>query len=133
MMRSVTAVAAAVLVSLVAGGCGSSPGGTHARVTQCPARALVLRPGTPVVPMTGEHAVMYALANRGPVPCTVHGYPQVVPLRGRPAAARFPGAPPGRPRFLPGRHTAPPLPFHYATGGGAYIPSSKPATVVLAH
>jgi Protein of unknown function (DUF4232) len=111
MMRSVTAVAAAVLVSLVAGGCGSSPGGTHARVTQCPARALVLRPGTPAVPMTGEHAVMYALANRGPVTCTVHGYPQVV-LYGANGDV---------------------LPFHYATGGGAYITSSKPATVVLTH
>ena len=111
MMRSVTAVAAAVLVSLVAGGCGSSPGGTPARVTQCPARALVLRPGTPVVPMTGEHAVMYALANRGPVTCTVRGYPQVV-LYGANGDV---------------------LPFHYATGGGPYVTSSKPATVMLAH
>jgi hypothetical protein len=111
MMRSVTAVAVAVLVSLAAGGCGSSPGGTHARVTRCPARALVLRPGRPVVPMTGEHAVIYALANRGPVTCTVHGYPQVV-LYGANGDV---------------------LPFHYATGGGAYVTSGKPVTVVLAH
>jgi hypothetical protein len=111
-MRSVTSVAAAALVSLVAGGCGSSPGGTrHAPSAQCPASALVLRPGTPVVPMTGEHAVMYALANRGPVTCTVRGYPQVV-LYGADGEV---------------------LPFHYATGGGAYVTSSKPATVVLAH
>jgi len=27
--------------------------------------------------MTDEHAVVYALANRGPVTCTVHGCPQV--------------------------------------------------------
>jgi hypothetical protein len=43
MVRSVTAVAVAVLVSLAAGGCGRSPGGTHTRVTQCPARALAQR------------------------------------------------------------------------------------------
>ena len=108
MMRSVTAVAAAVLVSLAAGGCGS-PGGTHARVMQCPARALVLRPGTPVAPMTGEHAVMYALANRGPVTCTVHGYPQAVLYDANGDV----------------------LPFRYATGGGAYVTSGKPVTVVL--
>jgi hypothetical protein len=42
MMRSVTAVAVAVLVSLAAGGCGSSPGGTarsrhsHARRVRWP-------------------------------------------------------------------------------------------------
>lgn len=76
-----------------------------------PASALVLQPGTPVVPMTGEHAVIYALANRGPVTCTVRGYPQAV-LYGAGGGA---------------------LPFHYAAGGGAYVTSSKPATVVLAH
>ena len=109
MMRSVTALATAVLVSLAAGGCGS-PGRTPARVTPCPARALVLRPGTPVVPMTGEHAVIYALANRGPATCMVHGYPQVV-LYGADGVV---------------------LPFRYATGGGAYVTSSKPVTVVIA-
>ena len=112
MMRPVTAAAAAALISLVAGGCGNGPGGTHhAHVTQCPARALVLHPGTFVVPMTGEHAVMYALTNRSPVTCTVHGYPQVVLYDANGRA----------------------LPFHYATGGGAYVTSSKPVTVVLAH
>lgn len=50
-MRSVTALAAVVLVSLVADGCARGPGGTrHARVTQCPARTLVLHPGTPWCP-----------------------------------------------------------------------------------
>jgi hypothetical protein len=111
-MRSVKAVVAAALVPLVAGGCGTGPGGTrHAPPAQCPASALVLQPGTPVVPMTGEHAVMYALANRGPVTCTVRGYPQAV-LYGPNGGV---------------------LPFHYATGGGAYVTSSKPPTVVLAH
>src|SRR6266700_2671521 len=52
-----------------------------------------------------------ALANRGPVTCTVHGYPQVV-LYGANGDV---------------------LPFHYATGGGAYVTSGKPVTVVLAH
>jgi Domain of unknown function (DUF4232) len=110
MMRSIAA--AAVLVSLAAGGCGSGPGGTrHARVTRCPAQALVLRPGTPVVPMTGEHAVMYTLTNRGPATCTVHGYPQAVLYDANGDA----------------------LPFRYATGGGAYVTSGKPVSVVLAH
>jgi hypothetical protein len=61
--------------------------------------------------MTGEHAAIYALANRGPVTCTVHGYPQVV-LYGANGDV---------------------LPFRYATGGGAYVTSGKPVTVVLAH
>jgi hypothetical protein len=109
MMRSVTAVAAVVLVPLVAGGCGSGP--SHARVTQCPATALIVQPGTPVVPMTGEHAVMYALTNRGPVTCTVRGFPQVVLYDANGGV----------------------LPFHYAAGGGAYVTAGKPVTVVLAH
>lgn len=111
-MRSVTAVAAVMLVSLVAGGCGNGPGpARHVSVTQCPAGALVLQPGTPVVPMTGEHAVMYALTNRGPVTCTVRGYPQVVLYDA----------------------SGDVLPFRYAAGGGAYVTSTKPVTVVLAH
>lgn len=111
-MRSVYAVVAAALVPLIAGGCGPGPAATrHAPPAPCPASALVLQPGTPVVPMTGEHAVMYALANRGPVTCTVSGYPQAV-LYGANGDV---------------------LPFRYATGGGAYVTSSKPVTVVLAH
>lgn len=54
---------------------------------------------------------MYSLANRGPVTCTVRGYPQVV-LYDTSGGV---------------------LPFHYATGGGAYVTSAKPGTVVLAH
>jgi hypothetical protein len=38
----------------------------EAEVSRCPARELVLRPGTFVVPMTGEHAVMYALTKVEP-------------------------------------------------------------------
>jgi Protein of unknown function (DUF4232) len=41
-------------------------------------RQTVLRPGAGVVPMTGEHAVLYGLTNRGSVPCTLDGYPAVV-------------------------------------------------------
>jgi len=133
MRRSVQA--AAVLMALVAGGCGGSAGPMHralpapsghrassaagsaarpatagAEAPRCPARALVLRPGAFVVAMTGEHAVMYALTNRGPVACTVSGYPKVVLYDAGGAA----------------------LPFRYAEGGGAYVTSRKPVTVVLA-
>ena len=132
MRRSVKAVA--VLVALVAGGCGggtdvmhrarpapagqrpsSGAGGaarpaTETGVPRCAARALVLRPGAFVVPMTGEHAVMYALTNRGAVTCALSGYPKVVLYDAEGVA----------------------LPFRYARGGGAYVTSRKPVTVVLA-
>ena len=133
MRRSVKAMA--VLVVLVAGGCGGGTGVVHrarpapagqrpssaaggaARsatagtgIPQCAARALVLRPGGFVVPMTGEHAVMFALTNRGPVTCTLSGYPQVVLYDAGGAA----------------------LPFRYASGGGAYVTSRQPAPVALA-
>ena len=58
MRRSVKATAAAVIVALTAGGCGSSTGTAHragpaeAEVSRCLARTLVLRPGTFVVAMT---------------------------------------------------------------------------------
>ena len=116
MRRSVMATAAAVLVALTASGCGSSTGAAHragpaeAEVSRCPARALALRPGAFVVPMTGEHAVMYALTNRGAVTCALFGYPKVVLYDAEGA----------------------PLPFRYARGGGAYVTSRKPANVVLA-
>jgi hypothetical protein len=125
MRRSVTAIAAAVAVVLMAGGCGSGTGVAHRAVTpvhttrpvtagtgypRCPERALVLRPGAFVVPMTGEHAAMYALTNRGPVTCTLSGYPQVVLYDAGGAA----------------------LPFRYARGGGAYVTSRPPVTVRLA-
>jgi Protein of unknown function (DUF4232) len=143
MRQSVTAMA--VLVALVAGGCGggtgvahrarpasaeqrpSSAAGAAARpatetgVPRCAARALVLRPGAFVVPMTGEHAVMFALTNRGPVACTLSGYPQVVLYDAGGAALPF--------RYARGGA----LPFHYASGGGAYVTSRKPAPVALAH
>ena len=123
MRRSVTAIAAAAV--LMAGGCGSGTGSARragpaqaarpatARTgfPRCPAQALVLRPGAFVVPMTGEHAVMYALANRGAVTCTLSGYPQVVLYDAEGAA----------------------LPFRYARGGGAYVTSHKPVTVILTH
>jgi Protein of unknown function (DUF4232) len=116
MRRSVKATAAAVLVALTAGGCGSSTGTAHgagpaeAEVSWCPARALALRPGAFVVTMTGEHAVMYALTNRGPVTCALSGYPKVVLYDAEGVE----------------------LPFRYVRGGGAYVTSRKPVTVVLA-
>jgi len=128
-MRRFVAVIAAAALATLAGGCSSSTGArpasagqrtsspaggarsatAEAGVPQCAARALVLRPGAFVVPMTGEHAEIYALANRGPVTCTLSGYPQVVLYDAADAA----------------------LPFRYVMGGGAYVTSRGPVTVVL--
>ena len=109
-MRRFT-IAVAVMASFAAG-CTSSPGSApHGHLAQCAAHALVLRPAAPVPPMTGEHAVLYTLANRGPAACTVRGYPQVTLYDARGRA----------------------LPFRYANGGGAYVTARKPVTVVLAH
>ena len=109
-MRRLT-LAVAVMASFAAG-CTSSPGSApHGHLARCAAHALVLRPAAPVPPMTGEHAVLYTLANRGPAACTVRGYPQVALYDAR------------------GRV----LPFRYTDGGGAYVTARKPVTVVLAH
>ena len=116
-MRSLQAVAASALASLAVVGCAGA-GGAHlasaapaarptsktasvpqsAQAIRCRARALGLRPGAYVSPMTGEHAVMYALTNRGSVTCTLDGYPQVVLYSTQGVA----------------------LPFRYTKGGGAY-------------
>ena len=116
MSRSAKAMLAAAAVPLIIAGCSSGIGtAQHARaairIGRCPGRALVLHPGTYVSPMTGEHAVMYALTNRGPAACTLEGYPRVV-------LTDVTGAV---------------LPFRYAKGGGAYVTSARPVTVVLAH
>jgi hypothetical protein len=110
------AVLAAAAVPLMIAGCSSGIGtAPHApaaiRIGRCPGRALVLHPGTYVSPMTGEHAAMYALTNRGPAACTLKGYPQVVLTDATGAV----------------------LPFRYANGGGPYVTSARPVTVVLAH
>ena len=39
--------------------------------------------------MTGEHAVLYGLANRGPVSCLLDGYPSVVLYDASGATLRF--------------------------------------------
>ena len=110
-MRRFAGVLIGATVATAAGCAGTSaPASTgHGRLAACAAHALVLRPGTGVVPMTGEHAVLYALANRGGQTCTVRGYPQVTLYD---ADGRL-------------------LHFRYADGGGAYVTSRKPATVVL--
>ncbi len=106
-----TTFAVVVLVSSAAGCASSTPAdGGHGHRGPCAASALVLRAGTPVSPMTGEHAVSYALANRGQVACTVRGYPRITLFDARGQA----------------------LPFRYADGGGAYVTSRRPVTVVLA-
>jgi hypothetical protein len=84
--------------------------GHHIAPTACAADALVLGTGPRVVPMTGEHAELYTLTNRGPRTCTVRGYPRVT-------------------LYADGGHA---LPFRYADGGGPYVTSAKPATVQLA-
>jgi hypothetical protein len=134
-MRSLKATVAFALVPLVAAACGgravsahpagaaaavrptstraagtSRPAVTSSLARRCPARALILRPGPQVSPMTGEHAVLYALRNRGSVSCTLDGYPQVVLYDAKGAA----------------------LPLHYTKGGGEYVTSKKPATVIVA-
>jgi len=126
MMRTMTAAATTAILLLLpvaTGGCDSTPAhnvttrtattrtatDSTARVKQCPAAALVLRPGAAVVAMTGEHAAMYTLTNRGPVTCTVRGYPRVLLYDASGAM----------------------LPFRYAAGGGSYVTASKPVTVVL--
>jgi hypothetical protein len=116
MSRAAKAVLAAAAVPLLIAGCSSGIGAAQhpraaIRVGRCPGRALVLHPGTYVSPMTGEHAVMYALTNRGPAACTLQGYPQVVLTDATGAV----------------------LPFRYAQGGGAYVTPARPVTVVLAH
>ena len=88
MGRSVRAVAAAVataaLVPLAAAGCGSGadmasrPRPRLGRGRAVRGRGPLLRRGGFVVPMTGEHAVIYTLTNRGPVTCALSGYPKVV-------------------------------------------------------
>ena len=116
MSRAARAVLAAAAVPLMIAGCSGGTGAAqHARaairIGRCPGRALVLHPGTYVSPMTGEHAAMYALTNRGLATCTLKGYPQVVLTDATGAV----------------------LPFRYAKGGGAYVTSAGPVTVVLAH
>jgi hypothetical protein len=116
MSRSAKATLAAAAVLVMIAGCSSGIGAAqHARaairIGRCPAWALVLHPGTYVSPATGEHAVMYALTNRGPAACTLKGYPRVVLTEATGAV----------------------LPFRYAKGGGAYVTSARPVTVVLAH
>jgi Domain of unknown function (DUF4232) len=104
------AVACALLVSFAAGCAGSQPAGLHEHSARCAARVLALRAGARVVPMTGEHAVLYAVRNRGPRACTVRGYAQITLFD---ASGRA-------------------LPFRYADGGGTYVTSRQPATVLLA-
>ena len=101
-MRRFT-IAVAVMASFAAGCAGSPASAPHGHLARCPAHALVLRPGAPVSPMTGEHAVLYTLANRGPAACTVRGYPQVslYDVWGRV------------------------LPFRYAAGGGLTSPPAS--------
>ena len=78
MSRSAKAVLAAAAVPFIIAGCGSGIGTAQhtraaVRIGRCTGRALVLHPGIFVSPMTGEHAVMYALTNRGPTAFTMTG------------------------------------------------------------
>lgn len=110
MKRFTQALTWAVLAS--AAGCAST-GATASTgpgdLSACGAHSLALHPGTGVVPMTGEHAMLFDLANSGQHTCTVRGYPQITLYDAQGRA----------------------LPFRYADGGGAYVTSHEPATVVL--
>ena len=111
MRHFIRALIGTVLASAVGcAGSGASAGPGQRPPAACAARSLVLRPGPGVAPMTGEHAVLYVLANRGRQACTVRGYPHVTLYD---ADGRV-------------------LPFRYSDGGGAYVTSRRPATVVLA-
>ena len=101
--------AAAVPAARPAASTATRRAGATGSTVRCPARVLVLRPGTYVSPVTGEHAELYSLRNRGSAACTIAGYPRVVLYSSRGAV----------------------LPFHYVRGGGAYATPHKPATVVL--
>ena len=126
-MRSLLRGIAAAVALLAATGCASAGSAHRAAVVpaarpaastatrragatgstvRCPARMLVLRPGTYVSPVTGEHAELYSLRNRGSAACTIAGYPRVVLYSSRGAV----------------------LPFHYVRSGGAYATPRKPAT-----
>ena len=59
--------------------------------------------------MTGEHAEMFYLTNRGPSPCTVRGYPSAMLYGGGGGV----------------------LPFRFADGGGVYVTRSTPVLVTL--
>ena len=111
MRRWTGTLTGAVLASVA--GCASTAAPAsagHGHFITCAVDALVLRPGAAVVPMTSEHAMLYVLANRGPLTCTVRGYPQVTLYDAHGRA----------------------LPFLYADGGSTYVTARKPATVVLA-
>jgi Protein of unknown function (DUF4232) len=117
-MRTVAIVGIGALAVGVLAGCGGSarPAASAsaaatppAALTSCRAASLTWRPGGLVVPMTGEHAEMFELVNRGPAACTVRGYPGAV-LYGASGAA---------------------LPFRYADGGGMYVTRKKPVAVTL--
>ena len=103
-MRRFTAALTGAVTASVAAGCagtGAPVRTGHGRFTRCAADALVLRTDAGVVPMTGEHAVLYELANRGRGTCTVRGYPQVTlyDANGRALASGTPMA---------AAHTSPP-------------------------
>jgi Protein of unknown function (DUF4232) len=117
-MRTVAIIGIGALTLGVLAGCGGNVGpapsasagaARPAALTSCRAADLIWRPGGGVVPMTGEHAEMFDLVNRGSVACTVRGYPTAVLYAGSGAV----------------------LPFRYADGGGMYVTKNKPVAVTL--
>ena len=112
-MRGIATTLAFVVPMLSVAGCASShhAGRAHEHLAHCATGNLILGHGAPVVPMTGEHAVMYALTNRSSRTCTLRGYPGVTLFDARGLA----------------------MPFRYAHGGGTYVTSHRPGTIVLAH
>lgn len=109
---------AALVAACQSGSGGASPsvsgGATVAaapvEVQPCRAGDLVLRYGPPVVAMTGEHAVLYQIRNRGRVACSLTGYPHVALYS---AGGRA-------------------LVFTYTEGHSMYVTKATPKAVVVA-
>ncbi|HEX8972992.1 DUF4232 domain-containing protein [Oryzihumus sp.] len=71
--------------------------------------ALRLEPGPLVSPMTGEHALVFAVTNVGAVACSILGYPTVTLLDSKGAT----------------------LPFRYTASRSPYVTHARPAPVLL--
>lgn len=118
-MRVIAIAGTGILALTAVAGCGghtrpaapaASPSSVPpAAATSCRAADLQWRRAGGVVGMTGEHAEMFGLVNRGSAACAVRGYPAAVLYDGAGAA----------------------LPFRYAQGGGMYVTARKPAAVTL--
>ena len=75
----------------------------------CVSGHLAVSLGPPVVPMTGEHADLFEVANRSSRPCVLDGYPR-----------------------LSLSHAGERVAFIYHNGGGMYVTRRRPRRITLA-